>query len=138
MIENVYFWLHMQNVILVALGGAIGASLRYVLSIAINNSTNFGFNAGTLSVNLIGSLVIGLIMGWLSLQTNTTPKLYFLLVVGLLGGFTTFSSFSYDNFQMLTDGLYKPFILYFLISNIGGILLAVLGYKLIANNFNIG
>ncbi len=128
---------HMQNVLLVALGGAIGASLRYVLSIAINNASNFSLNAGTLSVNLIGSLAIGLIMGWLSLQTNTTPKLYFLLVVGVLGGFTTFSSFSYDNFQMLTDGFYKSFILYILVSNIGGILFAILGYKIMANNFNL-
>lgn len=125
----------MQNVLLVALGGGIGASCRYLLALYLDSITKTTFNIGTLSVNLIGSLLIGIIMGLISMQANISPKVFPFLVVGVLGGFTTFSSFSYDNFQLLEDGFYKSFIFYFLVSNLGGILLAFLGYKL-ANNIN--
>lgn len=127
----------MLNVLLVALGGAVGASLRYVVSVFINRTFEFAVLSGTLTVNLVGSLVIGILMGLLSSQANFSEKTYLLLVVGILGGFTTFSSYSFENLELLQQGMYRNFALYLLISNIGGILLAFLGYKLALNSINI-
>ncbi|MCB0502015.1 MAG: fluoride efflux transporter CrcB [Bacteroidetes bacterium] len=127
----------MLNVLLVALGGAVGASLRYVVSVFINRTFEFAVLSGTLTVNLVGSLVIGILMGLLSSQANFSEKTYLLLVVGILGGFTTFSSYSFENLELLQQGMYRNFVLYLLISNIGGILLAFLGYKLALNSINI-
>ena len=97
----------------------------------------FAVLSGTLTVNLVGSLVIGILMGLLSSQANFSEKTYLLLVVGILGGFTTFSSYSFENLELLQQGMYRNFVLYLLISNIGGILLAFLGYKLALNSINI-
>ena len=127
----------MLNVLLVALGGAVGASLRYVVSVFINRTFASAVLSGTLTVNLVGSLVIGILMGLLSSQANFSEKTYLLLVVGILGGFTTFSSYSFENLELLQQGMYRNFALYLLISNIGGILLAFLGYKLALNSINI-
>lgn len=127
----------MLNVLLVALGGAVGASMRYIVSVFINRTFESAVLSGTLTVNLVGSLVIGIVMGLLSAQANFSEKTYFLLVVGILGGFTTFSSYSFENLELLQQGMYRNFILYLLISNIGGILLAFLGYKLALNSINI-
>ncbi|MEZ5003998.1 MAG: fluoride efflux transporter CrcB [Chitinophagales bacterium] len=127
----------MLNVLLVALGGAVGASLRYIVAVFINRTFASAVLSGTLTVNLLGSLVIGVLMGLLSTQANFSEKTYLLLVVGILGGFTTFSSYSFENLELLQQGMYRNFVLYLLISNIGGILLAFLGYKLALNSINI-
>ena len=127
----------MLNILLVAIGGALGASMRYAVSIFINRTFESVVLTGTLTVNLLGSLVIGILMGMLSTQANFSEKSYLLLVVGILGGFTTFSSYSFENLELLNQGMYKNFLIYLLISNVGGILLAFTGYKLALNIINI-
>ncbi|MEZ5008666.1 MAG: fluoride efflux transporter CrcB [Chitinophagales bacterium] len=127
----------MLNVLWVAIGGALGASMRYAVSIFINRTFESVVLSGTLTVNLLGSLVIGILMGILSTQANFSEKTYLLLVVGVLGGFTTFSSYSFENLELLNQGMYKNFLMYLLISNVGGILLAFTGYKLALNTINI-
>jgi CrcB protein len=124
----------MLNVIYVAIGGALGASLRYMISNVLQNQS---FPYATLTVNLLGSLAIGLCMGWLSSLSDMPVKMQLLLVTGILGGFTTFSSFAYENLQMIEKGMYWPFVFYVLVSNVGGIVLAFVGFKATVNQINI-
>ncbi len=84
----------MKTLIMVALGGALGASLRYLVGLAV------GFPFGTLAVNVTGSLAIGMV--WV-LADKTSLLLPFLMT-GLLGGFTTFSAFSLDTLRLVEVG----------------------------------
>ena len=84
----------------VALGGAIGASARYLTGQALLRVTG-GFPWGTLTVNILGSLLMGLAFVILS---QSGPKWMPLLMTGVLGGFTTFSAFSLDAFQLYERG----------------------------------
>ena len=124
----------MLNVFYVAIGGAIGATLRYGIAQIMQSNT---FPYATLTVNLLGALLIGLIMGWMGSQSEFPIKTQLFLVTGILGGFTTFSSFVYENWIHIEKGEIGPFLLYFIISNVGGIALAILGYKLTINQLNI-
>ena len=85
----------MKTLIMVALGGALGASLRFLVGLAV------GFPLGTLAVNVTGSLAIGLV--WV-LLAEKSPLLLPFLMTGLLGGFTTFSAFSLDTLRLLETG----------------------------------
>lgn len=78
----------------VALGGAIGASARYLVGLAV------AFPLGTLTVNVIGSFLIGLVWVWLAGREALLP----FIMMGMLGGFTTFSSFSLDTMRLIEMG----------------------------------
>ena len=90
----------MIGVVLVAVGGAIGSVGRYYVAGAVERwlgaAIGAGFPYGTLGVNVIGSAVLGLLVALLSAVFTTTPEIRLFLVVGVLGGFTTFSAFSLD------------------------------------------
>lgn len=87
----------MQNLLLVMLGGGLGAGGRHLVGILTLRLFGPGFPFGTLSVNIIGSLVMGLFIGWLAkVDAGGLQGLRFFFATGLLGGFTTFSSFSLD------------------------------------------
>lgn len=90
--------------LLVGLGGAIGAMLRYGVGVTVGSLAN-GFPAATLVVNIVGSLAMGLLIGLLA---RTTPQLQneirLFVAIGVLGGFTTFSSFSLDAITLLERG----------------------------------
>ena len=86
----------MKTMIFVALGGAVGASLRYLVGLAV------AFPMGTLAVNVIGSFAIGLL--WAGFAEKEIPYLMPLLMTGVLGGFTTFSAFSLDTLRLMQDG----------------------------------
>lgn len=93
----------MQKVLFVGIGGFIGASLRYIISSKIIN-TQLPF--GTLIVNVLGGLLMGLLME-LSLTTDLiSPNLRVFLTTGILGGLTTFSTFNYETINFFTDGSY--------------------------------
>ena len=85
-----------RNILLVALGGAMGSVCRYLISKMITSA----FPWGTFSVNIIGSLLIGLLVG-LSSRETISPEMKLLLVTGFCGGFTTFSTFANESFAML-------------------------------------
>lgn len=85
----------LQTLLFVALGGALGSAARYLVGLAV------AFPLGTLTVNILGSLAIGLI--WASQSDKTSAGMAFMMF-GVLGGFTTFSSFSLDVLRLMTDG----------------------------------
>lgn len=95
-----------MNLILVFLGGGIGATARYGLQGAVYRMTGAGFPYGTLVVNVLGSFLIGLLITSFEERFMMSPSLRVFLTIGILGGFTTFSSFSFETMALLRDGSY--------------------------------
>ena len=94
----------MNNLIYIASGGAIGSVLRYWMSSGVQTLFGKDFPYGTLSVNLIGSILIGLLFVLLGERTGTNEAWRLTLIVGFLGGFTTFSAFSLETFTLIQGG----------------------------------
>ena len=94
----------MIRYVLVLIGGGAGALARYVAASAI--MTRFGgkFPLGTLTINVTGSFLIGFLMTMLTERFSLDPRWRLLLVVGFLGGYTTFSSFEWETFTSVRDG----------------------------------
>ena len=88
----------------IALGGALGALARYGAGILVERTVGAGFPFGTLSVNIIGSLLIGFAFVWLIEKDAAHSALRGLVIVGFLGAFTTFSTYSLQTYQLLVDG----------------------------------
>ena len=94
----------MTNLLLVALGGAIGASFRHLSGMAALRILGAGFPWGTLFVNVFGSLIMGLFIAWLSKKSGVSNELRLFVATGILGGFTTFSAFSLDVANLFERG----------------------------------
>lgn len=112
---------------LIALGGGTGSVLRAWLCHKLA-STMQSFPLGVLTVNLLGSFAIGLLAGCLSMRPETPESIRVFLILGLLGGFTTFSSFSYDTLVLLRAGLYGAALINCTLQVVGGLLLAGTGF----------
>ncbi|MGE8141928.1 fluoride efflux transporter CrcB [Novosphingobium sp. NPDC080210] len=123
-----------QHSVLVALGGALGAWLRYVVGLAwarsIGAASAAAFPWATLTVNLFGSLAMGLLTGWLAGSGQGSESWRLLLGVGVLGGFTTFSAFSLDVVSLAQRGAIGTAILYGAISVVGSIAGLVAGLSI--------
>ena len=116
-----------MNIGLIFIGGGLGAALRWWVSSEVSSEA---FPYGTLTVNLVGCLLIGVASAMLVSQ----PRMSLLIITGFLGGFTTFSSFGLDAIGLLQQSDYKRFLTYVLSSNVLGVLLVVLGNK-VASHF---
>ena len=92
-----------MNVLLVALGGSIGAVARYGLAGLVQRFTTPYFPFGTFVVNVSGCFVFGILAGVAEHRFALGPEARAFLLIGILGGFTTFSSFTYETFQLLRD-----------------------------------
>ena len=115
----------MNTILLIAGAGALGALSRYALSGSVYALLGQGFAWGTLVVNILGSLAIGLVMQ-LGLATDIfSPNVRTALTVGFLGAFTTFSTFSYETVSMIQDGAWAQAGLNILL-NVAVCLVAVL------------
>lgn len=115
----------MKELPLIILGGGIGSACRYLISTFISRHFGGAFAWGTMTVNLLGCLLIGILVGLV--DRSILPKAYrFLLVTGFLGGFTTFSSFSIESIGMILEGSAGKALI-----NIGVNVVAGLGLTLI-------
>lgn len=114
-----------KNFILVFIGGGLGSGLRYILSKYLNASTLIPY--GTLIANIGGSLILGIALGWAIKTNNLSTPTNLLISVGFCGGFTTFSTFSFENYALLKSGDYFPFLLYFFGSLLIGLLSIIAG-----------
>ncbi len=115
----------MQALLLVFIGGGTGSVLRYLIGKALNPER--GFYWGTFTVNIVGSLIIGMLLGWALKQEQVPQNTILLLAVGFCGGFTTFSSFALEGQQLLKAGDYSTLLLYILASLFTGILAVFAG-----------
>ena len=120
----------MSTLLWIMLGGALGSGARYGLVHLLQTSPLEGFPYGTLAVNLIGCLLIGFIGALFVDSTGTRSTLKLTLMIGLLGGFTTFSSFGFEAVTLLRNGSVDLATIYIVASNAGGIFLAWGGYTL--------
>lgn len=119
----------MKAVLLVFLGGGLGSILRYLISITLNNSSQ-SIPYGTFLVNFTGSLILGILFG-LSIKSGyVNNNLLLLLGTGFCGGFTTFSSFAYENHMLLKSEEFLSFGFYSLGSVVLGITAVCLGLLL--------
>ena len=94
----------MDRYLMVMLGGATGSLARYVIGTAIMNRVGGRFPLGTVFINLSGSFLIGFLMTVLTERSIPNPNWRLLLVVGFLGGYTTFSSFEWETLGLMRDG----------------------------------
>lgn len=111
----------------VGLGGFIGSVLRYVATIVITNRLASAFPYATFTINIVGSFVIGLVMG-LALKGNMSENVRLFFATGLCGGFTTFSAFSIENLKLLQSNEVLTASLYIIASILVGVAAAGLGF----------
>jgi len=116
----------MKQLILVFIGGGFGSALRYSIS-KLLNTTESTIPYGTFLVNVVGSLLIGIILGLAAKNDAITQNNTLLLATGFCGGFTTFSAFAYENQQFLKSGDFTSFAIYTIASFILGFLAVFAG-----------
>ncbi len=121
----------MYKILLVGLGGSLGSMLRYVSAKTIDARFNSVFPYGTLTVNLVGSFVIGIVYAFAMRKTGSDNWSVF-LGAGFCGGFTTFSAFAVENLNLINQRLFSTSFLYIAVSILLG-LLAVAGGTMIGN-----
>lgn len=121
-----------KDILFVGLGGGVGSILRYFTSHVVSKLIDGKwFFLGTFTANIIGCFLIGLFSGWLLTNhvDNTTYRLLF--IVGFCGGYTTFSTFAFENLRLIEANQWGMFLLYTLSSVVLGILAVWVGMKLV-------
>jgi CrcB protein len=106
----------MTQALAIAAGGAIGALLRYWASTGVHAWLGRGFPYGTLFVNVLGSLLMGFLFVWLIDRMATGPALRAFLLIGVLGAFTTFSTFSMETLNLMESGQFGKALLNVVVS----------------------
>jgi CrcB protein len=119
----------MKNLILVFIGGGFGSVLRFLIGKWLNNSDD-GIPYGTFAANILGSLLIGIILGYAAKNNTLTENHTLLLATGFCGGFTTFSTFAYENHVFLKSGDFSAFAFYTIASFTVGFLAVFAGIYL--------
>lgn len=120
----------MKQLLLVFIGGGVGSVLRYILGKLLNNAET-GIPFGTFTANILGSLFIGVILGFAAKNDALTENHTLLLATGFCGGFTTFSTFAYENHVFLKAGDFSSFAFYTITSFIIAFLAVFAGMYLV-------
>ena len=120
----------MKLILYIGAGSFVGGIFRYLLSLLIQSKTTGNFPFGTLIVNITGCFFIGIVFGFFDKgQISNEWKLF--LATGVLGGFTTFSAFSYETFNLLKEGYTVYALLYIFSSVFIGLLVTYIAYILV-------
>ena len=112
----------MRALLFVGIGGGIGSIFRYALSLYIGRHVPLVFPLGTLLVNITGCFLIGVFYSFAVKYTGFNPEWRLFLITGICGGYTTFSTFSYDGLILIKQGS----ILYFMLYVLGSVVLGLL------------
>jgi len=119
----------MRIIVLIGIGSFIGGVLRYLITLFVQSKFLSTFPFGTLTVNILGSLIIGIVFG-LSEKMNLSPEWRLFLATGICGGFTTFSAFSFETMALLQDGQYFYGISYVGLSILFSLIAVFMGISL--------
>jgi CrcB protein len=120
----------MRTIFFIALGGAIGAVGRYLVQVSVDKYVTISFPLGTMLVNLTGCFLIGLLYGFSLKYEWMTLEWRLFLITGICGGYTTFSSFSYESISLIREGSYGYFFLYVAGSVTLGLLATLAGMQI--------
>jgi CrcB protein len=115
------------NVLLVGVGGFVGSIARYLVAVLFANQMSSVFPFATLAVNIVGCFVIGVLFALSDRGNILSPEWRVLLTTGFCGGFTTFSTFSYESLRLIQDGEYLYVALYVLASVVIGLAATYVG-----------
>ena len=121
------FNMTLTHLFFIGIGGGIGSMLRYAVQWLVSRHTPIVFPAGTFIVNITGCFLIGLFYALAAKGNMLSTELRLFLITGLCGGYTTFSSFSYENIELLKQAHYLQFALYTGLSVVLGLLATVGG-----------
>jgi CrcB protein len=127
----------MAKLMLIAVGGAIGAVLRYTLAGWGQRLTQGTFPLGTLVVNVLGCLAIGMFAAAFAEKIQIKEAYRLAILVGLLGGFTTFSTYAFETMALLNDGQRWLALGNALLSNVLGLTAAWIGYRLVEQLYGV-
>ena len=120
----------LTHLALLALAGAVGTLLRAGCTTLATRLIGVGFPWGTLAVNVAGSLAFGLLVGWNRTRGNMALGLETILLIGLMGGFTTFSSYAFQSMEMLTGGRAILAVAYIVATNVAALLAVWVGLRI--------
>jgi len=111
----------------VALGGAVGSVARYLVGLTVQSRSGMEFPVGTLLVNLTGCLLLGFLAGYLLQTSAVSLEIRALLTTGLCGGYTTFSTFSYETVTLIQGSDWRRAALYVVLSVLGSLGATIIG-----------
>ena len=117
----------MQKYLFIALGGALGSLARYIVGTSVSNRMGLRFPYGTLLINISACLIIGLSLEILNRHANINPALRYLIPIGFVGAYSTFSTFEWEIFTSLNSGAFWVAILYVASSLVFGLIAVALG-----------
>ena len=120
----------MQKYLFIALGGALGSVARYMVGSSVSNRLGIRFPFGTLIINISACLIIGVSLEILNRHTDFNPALRYLIPIGFIGAYSTFSTFEWEIFSNLNSGAFWVAILYVASSLVLGLVAVALGAAL--------
>ena len=127
----------MLKFLFIAVGGALGSILRYAMQGWVQRLTASTFPLGTFAVNVLGCLLIGLVSGFFAGPQLVREEYRIGLTIGVLGGFTTFSTFGLETFNLANDGEFRLALLNMLLSCVVGFAAVWIGYRLAERFFGV-